>query len=752
VFLALQSHADRENNIVLWKNEDALGEGTILSEYDIVEDIVVEVPISDQIGSNLEAQDSCFSSYNISPSSDVQQLDALLKEIEDNPEAQVPSSSNNLSPDSDALGINVEDNLQAQVPSSSFNLSPDSDALGINAEDNLQAQVPSSSNNLSPDLDALGINAEDNLQAKENEVSSGSVGKKTRKKRHLVDENEWNDRENKRRREEGKAYLGKKRDKTNSEWDYKIAKDANKIKSRCNCLPKTYKCSTIDDVERQLLFKNFWKMSWSEKKLFVQMLLQPIQVQRRRPSNAINTRKREKTFNFFLPQSDTNTHIRVCKTMFLNTLSIGAATLKSWGKSVCPIQPPESPVKRKRNIERRTHENMVSFLQTLPKLPSHYCRARSNKEYLQESFTSKIDVFNLWKELNPNVKGSICLFNQVFAEQNIGLFKPKKDLCDVCEIYKHNNISKEKYDLHIIKKKEAREEMKKDLLDDGCMVFTMDLESVMLAPFSKVSTMYYKTKLLVHNFTIYNNKSNKGWCFLWNEVDGGLNSSEFASIIIKFLDEHADKDKTNILYSDGCTYQNRNVQLANAIINLVKIKKLKIIQKYLEKGHTQMEVDSMHAAIEKVKKRRNSISVPFDYVEICALANKTNPYEATYLHYGFFKDMEDPRIVTYKSIRPGKKVGDPCVVDIRQIHYGFDGEIEVKLRHSDKETTILPTRPAKKEPVELDELTPLYKSELPIKIRKYNDLQELKPTIDSTYHHFYDSTVFKLMNGTYLFT
>lgn len=94
-------------------------------------------------------------------------------------------------------------------------------------------------------------------------------------------------------------------------------------------------------------------------------------------------------------------------------------------------------------------------------------------------------------------------------------------------------------------------------------VYTMDLQSVLLCPKSNVSSQYYKTKLIVHNFSVYDLKRKLRYCFLWSETEVGLTANEFSSIIIYFLQKFVinmakEKDVTIILYSDGCTYQNRN--------------------------------------------------------------------------------------------------------------------------------------------------------------------------------------------------
>lgn len=77
--------------------------------------------------------------------------------------------------------------------------------------------------------------------------------------------------------------------------------------------------------------------------------------------------------------------------------------------------------------------------------------------------------------------------------------------------FQTGNISEDVYNAHIKFKDEARAEKNEDkqTQDD---VFTMDLQSVLLCP----------TKLIVHNFTIYDIKRQKGFCYLWNESEGGL--------------------------------------------------------------------------------------------------------------------------------------------------------------------------------------------------------------------------------------
>ena len=57
-----------------------------------------------------------------------------------------------------------------------------------------------------------------------------------------------------------------------------------------------------------------------------------------------------------------------------------------------------------------------------------------------------------------------------------------------------------------------------------------------------------------------------------------------------------------ILYSDACSGQNRNQFTATALMHAVtNLPNLETIDhKFLESGHTQMEFDSMHSAIDLI--------------------------------------------------------------------------------------------------------------------------------------------------------
>lgn len=486
-----------------------------------------------------------------------------------------------------------------------------------------------------------------------------------RKKRCQVKKVEWASEINKKNRENGKQYCGKK--KVDGEWQRNIKKPKKELKPRCSCKEKrnsVIRCHIISEDDRKMLFDKFWNMTWAEKRVYVDNLVKIVHTNRQRDRKDPQKSKRVNTFIYHLKKGEDM--IRVCKTLFLNTFSIGKSSIWGWKVDAAGMTNDEQlPRTTPRKPFDQEIKKLQDFLDELPKMPSHYCRKRTTQKYIQSDITSKQQLYKMYTDYcqTKNVKAlSIATFTNTLTVQKIALFKPKKDLCDICNGYKMRNITKETYEEHLNKKNEARIEKENDK-EKKEFVFTADLQAVLLAPRSYVSSNYYKTKLCVHNWCIYDMKTSDGYCFLWNESEGGLNSDEFATILTTFfidkiIPKMGDNNRSITLYTDGCTYQNRNVTLSNALLNLAMLHNVTIEQKYLELGHTQMEVDSMHAMIEK-KLKNQVINVPAEYISICKNAKKSKPYTVEYLSYSYFKNFKNLQF--YNSIRPGKMKGDPKV-------------------------------------------------------------------------------------------
>lgn len=183
----------------------------------------------------------------------------------------------------------------------------------------------------------------------------------------------------------------------------------------------------------------------------------------------------------------------------------------------------------------------------------------------------------------------------------------------------------------------------------------MDLEAVKVCPYVQASAIFFKLKLCCHNFTDYDVVTHKAKCFWFTETEADMTASTFVSCLMEYLaTDCRNESGPIIIYSDGCTYQNRNTILANALLTHAVTNNIEIIQKFLVVGHTQMECDSVHSCIERKLKGRD-IHLPSDYLRITKEArSKPSLYEVKCMQYSDFKNYTVKKYQRYTSIRPGK--------------------------------------------------------------------------------------------------
>lgn len=270
-------------------------------------------------------------------------------------------------------------------------------------------------------------------------------------------------------------------------------------------------------------------MDWGQKKAYAVSLIDVV------PCKIQNKSRRGDTFIYYLKLSDKK--VRVCRTMFINTLAIGEKQVAGWIKSSLSGSPScNKPSATVKNISE-AKKTLLEFLDWLPKIPSHYCRSTSSKLYLEPIINSKMDLFRIYQDHceTKNLRSlSRYQLSESLKEMGIGLFLPRKDQCDTCCSYQVGQVFEAEYQNHIANKNSARYEKAKDkclAVEGQCHVLTMDVESVKVSPYLKASALYYKTKLMVHNFTINDLKSHHTVCYWWDESEGDLCASSFASCL-----------------------------------------------------------------------------------------------------------------------------------------------------------------------------------------------------------------------------
>lgn len=530
------------------------------------------------------------------------------------------------------------------------------------------------------------------------------------------------------------------------------------VKSGCtqSC---NLKCNSyFSHDQRESMHKSFWNLkSYCRQKDYLSTLIssqQPLYCRR----DGIPTR-RNVTYQYHL-QCD-NVRKLVCRKFFLATFDISCKQIYNLMRKLNQNENVSVDGRGRHNKNKtsgETSQYIKMHIESFPALESHYCRKSSNKKYLAANLNIK-KMYNLYcewlREYHPeHKKASQHIYRQIFNNDfNFSFHSPKKDQCLVCSKFNNANaeekvLLQDSYDFHQKQKNLSRVSKQADKNDsdinNALKVFTFDLQKVLSTPCAEISTLYYSRKFSTYNLTFYDLSTKDGFCYVWNENEGGRGSDEIGSILINFLNslETFVNVKEVTFYCDCCSGQNRNQYIASLLLHALKNSNLETINiKFLVSGHTQMEVDSMHSAIECSKKGLTVFSPP-EWLSIIRNARKDQPYFIKEINHKSFYDLKklkNDRIEgDFKSNANNKKVewlkirwlqfrkSKPNTIYYKQ---DFEREKFEKIKVSFKEGA--------------DEVVPIrkYKKKIKLSENKLNDLLKLckNGTIPPFYHAFYNN-------------
>lgn len=413
-------------------------------------------------------------------------------------------------------------------------------------------------------------------------------------------------------------------------------------------------------------------MNWDQKQMYICQLIEETAIKQRKTDKTLSRRNKSRRYFLITAKGE---RLQVCTIMFLKTFGLKEKMIRVWLDHEEEFGLRENPVvvqKRKNTSRQQCQYNqellerkilLLTFLIDYPKVESHYCRKDTEREYFQTTHQTLTDLYKQYVDIckqDNSRQLSFPVFSGTLTNLKFCLFKPRKDQCDECIAYKAGNSTIEKYKNHRENVNRAAAEKDSDIelaIKGLIILLCMDVEGVVLCPKLLASALYFKSKLQIHNFTLYDILTHDSTNYPWDETEGDLQSSTFVSIVIHHLEQRI---KTNPLpitiYSDGCTYQNRNVVLSNALRLFAMKHSRTVTQKFLEVGHTHMECDSTHACIER-KTKNMTLSSPKIFEDaILKAREKPFPFVVKHLDHTFFRNYDDKDYLTLKSIRPGNKI------------------------------------------------------------------------------------------------
>ncbi|CAH2000887.1 unnamed protein product [Acanthoscelides obtectus] len=418
------------------------------------------------------------------------------------------------------------------------------------------------------------------------------------------------------------------------------------------CLESCRKhCSTkIDEYSRQKILESFWKLNFSQRRLYLTAYVKEENVKTRTTQG--NFSKRTSTLKYYLPQygEDSRSELRVCKTMFLHTLgqrndSIITQHLKARRRIDSNVEIKDrrgESARRSAQIQKAMTDTVIeNHVNSFHPYVSHY---KLDHAPLRRYLSPEINISLMWRDFcTSRQKISYEKYRQVVDKLNIGFDHPSQDDCGVCSKYSihngetavdlsHNPAACEtciKHNVHKTHYTSTRRAYKEDKDRDwqrGIEIYTVDLQKVLLLPKMTTKESFFIPRLVTFNetFAPLNKDDNK--CYVWHEATRGRNAPDIASTFYHVIKNSNPNVMSFIFWMDNCSAQNKNWTLYTMFACLVNADwgPENIIVKYFEPGHSFMKADSVHGQIGREWRKRKQILDVNDFVDVINASSKKN--------------------------------------------------------------------------------------------------------------------------------
>lgn len=471
--------------------------------------------------------------------------------------------------------------------------------------------------------------------------------------------------------------------------------------------------------------------------------------------------KRQCTVNYYLPLNGESK--QVCQKFFVATLGISQRFIRTvtskLGKSGI-LEKEKRGGRRGKFLESdpRIATVVNDHINRFQKVESHYCRKDSTRQYLHADLTVKKMYAMLLEDLVEEPKPSYSTYYKIFKGKNLSFHRPKKDQCSLCvSFYKGTEDDKQRlnhrFSLHDKEKNQfrcIRTKCKEQAKNDSTILCaTFDMQQVINIPISMDNSVYYKRRLSVYNFTVYNISSGNCCCYTWHEGASKRGASEISTALYLYLKTSDERGtKKAYLFADGCSGQNKNSIVASTLLYIVtnskNIDEIKL--RISVPCHGQNEGDSAHSAISYALKKSGDVHVPSQLTPIIKLARRKNQYEVAVLEYTDFLNFKkfsiDLNVLAIRKDDNGELINWTKMAEYR-VMKNEPLKIYFKTNHTNiRYRSLTLKRHAKN--LLTDNISKLNASPPKISLDKFNDLISLTvgdtPVIKSPEHvAFYNS-------------
>jgi hypothetical protein len=181
------------------------------------------------------------------------------------------------------------------------------------------------------------------------------------------------------------------------------------------------------------IHKHFWNQSDNEKNTFYAAT-------KAETKTKVENSRRKFNYKYYFMKNDsiTSEKIRFCKQFYLSTLQISDKRIEYFYNKIEKNNGACFDDLRGKCSKQKTPQEDFDYIKdhinSFQKVPSHFCRASSTKQYL-ESGLSLTKMFEMYQEKCRH-SNRMCLKSSMYRnifnkEFNLAFHVPKKDRCDL---------------------------------------------------------------------------------------------------------------------------------------------------------------------------------------------------------------------------------------------------------------------------------------------------------------------------------
>jgi len=559
------------------------------------------------------------------------------------------------------------------------------------------------------------------------------------------------------KRNAGEAY-------TNTKEKANPGKQCKWVECKChnNC------STTISFQERKKNFDFFYSnKNWETQTGIIQASVKVKTVTRRRQPEAEGAKKKSQTREFFL-RSSNGVDVKVCKTVYLNSLGLDSARVHRALK-----KGREGTVEDRRGKHRpsnaksaATINKVKEHIESFPAYKSHYRLGDTpNRKYLSSDLNLS-KMYDMYLAKNLEEKVSISKYRRIFETYNLKFKSPKKDTCKICDSLKiqieaadsdlQKKILDGKKELHLRQVKLALDAKSDDSQPNNNLKYVISFDLQKTYPLPRITTneAYYKRQLSLYNLGIHDMINRQAYMYLWHEGIASRGTQEIGSCLYRHIQDVTAKNL--IAWSDSCGGQNRSINTVLFWMHILSTHPtLEVIEhKYCVSGHSYLANDRDFAQIEnKIKKMETMYT--FEQFENVVSSSKLNKkkFLAIKMEKNDFKSAENLlKLITNRKTNKEKQKVEWLKMRWIRLEKNKPGVIMYKYTHNQElpfhSVDIRKRLNGPPPDLGLVSLNIMYPEGRQISQLKYNDIINLLKYVPPVHHDFYTSLKRKAENSS----